>query len=229
MSYRATEFAPREFYHIYNRGNSRQAIFLDGADYRRFQDLLYLANAHDPVTVRNARKSGVYEVERGEQLVAIGAYCLMPNHFHILLTPVVDDGVSIFMHKVATGYAMYFNKRHEHTGSLFEGKFKSKHASNDEYLKYLFSYIHLNPLKLTYSDWKERVAQSDKKTDQGKALVQDLLQKGQGYYFSSYQDYVHDVRNESMILSKEFFPEYFRDASAWSKEMNEWIRYSVDE
>jgi putative transposase len=84
-------------------------------------------------------------LERGDQLVRIGAYCLMPNHFHLLLTEQEEAGISSFMQKLSTGYTMYFNKRNERTGVLFQGKYKSKHADEDRYLKYLISYIHLNP------------------------------------------------------------------------------------
>ncbi len=217
MSYREIEFAPSEFYHIYNRGNSKQDIFLDRADYQRFQDLLYLSNTIDSVSVRNARRGGVYELEKKKEFVAIGAYCLMPNHFHILLTPLVDLGVSKFMQKVSTGYAMYFNKRHERSGSLFEGKFKSKYADSDEYLKYLFSYIHLNPLKLKHLDWRTRVQYQS-----------DLLEHARNYSFSSFQDYLYDARDESLILSKDFFPDYFKTPSEWESEMASWIEYDVE-
>ncbi len=210
-------FAPREFYHVYNRGNSKQNIFLDSADYKRFQDLLYLSNATESISVRDARRNGVYDVERSDPIVAIGAYCLMPNHFHILVTPLVDSGVSIFMQKVSTGYAMYFNKRYTRTGSLFEGKFKAKHVSGDEYLKYLYAYIHLNPLKIKHIDWKDRVQKEF-----------SLLQHAGEYAYSSYQDYVRDARNESMIISKEFFPEYFTEPASWEREMSEWITYAIE-
>jgi len=215
MSFREIPFAIHEFYHLYNRGNSKQNIFLDSADYKRFQDLLFLANAVEPITLREARRVGVYETVRKEPLVAIGAYCLMPNHFHILLTPLCEGGVALFMQKISTGYAMYFNKRYQRTGGLFEGRFKSKHAFRDEYLKYLFSYIHLNPLKLKYYDWKMRIIKEDV-----------LLKEGVEYQFSSYQDYVNDIRNESMILSKELFPKYFLDKAEWEREMRNWITYS---
>ncbi len=215
MSYREVPFAHNEYYHVYNRGNSRQNIFLDNADFKRFQDLLYLANTIDSVSVRNSRRTGVYEIERGKPFVDIGAYCLMPNHFHILITPLVENGVSLFMQKISTGYVMYFNKRYQRTGALFEGKFKSRHADTDEYLKYLFSYIHLNPLKLKHLDWKNRFLHEP-----------DLIQHAREYFYSSYQDYLNDIRNETMILGKESFPEYFKDVNAWEKEMSEWIKYT---
>ena len=84
------------------------------------------------------------EIDRGETLVDIGIYCLVPNHFHLLIKEKTENGISEFVKKVATGYSMYFNKKYERTGSLFEGPFKAKRIDTDEYLKYIFSYIHLN-------------------------------------------------------------------------------------
>lgn len=145
-----------EYFHIYNRGNSKQEIFKDVNDYERFCKLLYISNSVQPFKIRDLSTDvDVYDVVRGNYLVDIEAYCLMPNHFHILMTPRVEKGVSLFMKKLATGYSMYFNQKYNRSGSLFEGKFKSRHADSDEYLKYLFSYINLNPLKLLMPDWKE--------------------------------------------------------------------------
>lgn len=217
MSNRAIKLVENEYYHIYNRGNSKQKIFLDTSDSVRFQDLLYLANTAESISIRDARRVGVYEMQQDNPLVAIGAYCLMQNHFHILLTPLVENGASEFMRKVSTGYAMYFNKKYNRRGTLYEGKFKSQHAAEDRYLKYLFSYIHLNPLKLKHLDWRERVHKSAA-----------LLKDARTYAFSSYQDYIHDTRNQSMILAKEHFPEYFNDVELLESEMLDWIQYQEE-
>ena len=83
MSMRKVSFVPEEFYHLYNRGNSRQAIFLNDVDYARFSALLYLANGTNSFEFRELASDALFDFNRGEQLVAIGAYCLMPNHFHI--------------------------------------------------------------------------------------------------------------------------------------------------
>ncbi len=72
----------------------------------------------------------------------------MPNHFHILFKQEKEQGITTFMQKLSTAYVMYYNKKYKRSGGLFEGKFKSKYAGEDRYLKYLFSYIHLNPLKI---------------------------------------------------------------------------------
>ena len=152
MSIRKATLAVSEFYHIYNRGNSRQIIFKDSEDYDRFVALLYVCNGSNRFHFHNNNgRDGFNELlsfDRGEFFVAIGAYVLMPNHFHLLLTALSENGASIFMQKLSTAYVMYFNRKYKRVGSLFEGKFRSTHVDNDVYLKYLFSYIHLNPLKI---------------------------------------------------------------------------------
>lgn len=214
---RKVSFVPGEFYHLYNRGNSRQVIYKTDADYTRFMTLLYIANGTNSLDFRRIDQEELFRSERGEQQVAIGAYCLMPNHFHILVTPLVEDGVTTFMRKLTTGYSMYFNKRHLRTGSLFEGRFKSEHADNDNYLKYLFSYIHLNPVKLIQSDWL-KVGIRDKS---------EALKYLRDYKYSSYID--NDlVRPESGILEKRKFPEYFSSYENYEGEMEEWLNFKRD-
>src|SRR5690606_36166474 len=106
--------------------------------------------------IRKKTQNSVFDFDRGKTLVEIGAYCLMPNHFHILLKSKEDDGISKFMNKLGTSYSMYFNRRYERTGILFQGRYKAKHVESDEYLKYLFSYSHLNPIKIIDPSWKDR-------------------------------------------------------------------------
>mgnify|MGYP001090052591 FL=1 len=214
MSTRKSTFVPDEFYHIYNRGNSRQTIFVTKADYERFVALLFIANGTKAVDFREINNELLYEFDRGEQQVAIGAYCLMPNHFHILATPLTENGMVTFMRKLSTGYSMYFNKKHHRTGSLFEGKFKSEYVDSDNYLKYLFSYIHLNPVKLIQSDWQQAGIKN------GAETLEYLRQ----YRYSSYADNGLS-RPESNILNRETFPEYFLDKKEYDTEMNEWLSY----
>ena len=149
MSIRKVSFALGEFYHLYNRGNSKQIIFHDEQDYKRFVGLLYVCNQEENFKSDNLGKNtDLLLIEVGKKLVSIGAWVLMPNHFHILATENIDYGISKFMQKLSTAYSMYYNKKYNRTGSLFEGKFKAQHLNKDSYLKYIFSYIHLNPIKL---------------------------------------------------------------------------------
>src|SRR3989338_7919325 len=154
---RTFSFAPGEFYHIYNRGTDKRIIFMSRSDRDRFLVLLYLANQSGPVDLKlqGSTLLEITEERTGDPLVEIVAYCLMPNHFHLLIREVEEGGISKFMQKVTTGYTMYFNKRHDRSGSLFQGRFKATHIADDRYLRYLISYIHLNPVKLIEPKWKE--------------------------------------------------------------------------
>src|SRR5665648_769365 len=106
-----------EFYHIYNRGNSKQDIFLDEQDCIIFQELLYLMNMESRITLRDAG-TNIFKYSRTTQLVSIGSYSIMPNHIHILVKQISNNGISKFMQKVSTGYAGYFNKKYKRTGGL---------------------------------------------------------------------------------------------------------------
>src|SRR3989344_6382278 len=214
MSLRKIYFAVGEYYHIYNRGNSKQNIFHDPDDYGRFLKLMFLSNGKENFNVRSIGNK-IYNFNRGKQLVDIGAYCLMPNHFHILLTQTNNGDVSKFIHKLLTGYSMYYNKKYERVGALFEGKFKSEHANNDRYLKYLFSYIHLNPVKLIDTDWKEAGIKDKRK------IIKFLEQ----FIYSSFQDYLGVKRPQKVILNTKAFPNYFSSPNQFRNEIFDWVDY----
>ena len=216
MPIRKVPLVAGEYYHIYNRGNSKQTIFYSQENYERFIMLLYLANGTATWEIRDLEHQRIFEFERGEQYVSIGAYCLMPNHFHILLTPLTDSGISHFMRKLATGYSMYFNTKYQRTGSLFEGRYKSEHAADDYYLKYLFSYIHLNPLKLFQNDWRE-IGLRD--LDSAQSFLES-------YRYSSYMDN-KIIRPEVAILNREKYPNYFATKSDLDKEMLDWLTFPL--
>ena len=198
---RTFAFALDEFYHIYNRGTEKRNIFTSRSDRDRFLALLYLANQSDPADLKLQGRTLLEIVEQrtGSPLVEIVAYCLMPNHFHLLIREIEEGGISKFMQKLTTGYTMYFNKRNERSGALFQGKFKATHVADDRYLRYLISYIHLNPVKLIEPKWKE-TGISDK------AHAEHYLES---YAPSSYLDYLGKKRPEGVILTRETLPEYF--------------------
>lgn len=213
---RKFRFAQGEYYHIYNRGNNKSKIFLSAdADQKRFQKLLYVCNGQNPVVYKTIQGRPLGKIERGETLVDIGAYCLMPNHFHILIREKTEGGIAKFMGKLATGYSMYFNKKNTRTGALFEGKFKAKYVDSDEYLKYLFAYIHLNPVKITDPKWK----------DDGIVDRTGAKQFLDAYLYSSYIDYAVGPRIEALILEKSAFPDYFSNIVEFSKFVDEWLDY----
>lgn len=214
MSIRKVKFIPGEYYHIYNRGNSKQKIFLDKEDCDHFVKLLYLCNSIKSITYRDISKN-TYDFDREETLVFIGAYCLMPNHFHFLVKGKTEDGISKFMQKFSTAYSMYFNKKYKRTGGLFEEKFKSQHIGIDRHLKYIFSYIHLNPIKLVEPKWKET----------GIKNIQNALKYLRAYQHSSYTDYLSENRLRLKILDKREFPKYFPSKDSFEEEILDWLKY----
>lgn len=219
MSERKIAFSEGEFYHVYNRGNSKQVIFQTNEDYSRFVRLMYLSNSDTPFKIEYLQRSE-FLFQQGDPLVAIGAYCLMPNHFHILVTPLVQDGLSKYMQKLATGYSMFYNSKYDRTGALYEGKFKARWVDSDIYLKHLFSYIHLNPVKLIDPTWKDQGIK-----DAEKAF--DFVVK---YKHSSLQDYFEQalpVRKESEILNKAVFPEYFTSSIDIKRELFDWLNFDL--
>lgn len=213
-------FSVGEFYHVYNRGVEKRDIFIDKKDWARFHRLLYLANSSQSFEFREIESQAVETIERGNPLVAIGAYVLMPNHFHILVKEITQSGLSTFMRKLATGYSMYFNKKHERVGPLFQGRFKAEHVSQDEHLKYLYAYIHLNPVKLIEPKWQ----------DIGIKNKDRVLKFIEQYHYSSYEDYGNAnylprtvLRQESKILTKEEFPEYFSGTHDFETYIHDWL------
>ena len=227
MSIRKVPLVCGEYYHIYNRGNSKQKIFLDDRDRERFLKLLYLCNSKQRIDFNNdivKRKINAWDFEKGEAIVDIGAWVLMPNHFHLYITPKKnalrssdssdENAISYFMHRVLTAYSKYFNAKYQRTGSLFEGKFKSVHVENEVQAKYLFSYIHLNPIKLINSKWKEEGIRDKKKA----------INFLDSYKWSSYLDYLEVIRPENKIIDRVDFLNYFETKNDFQKEIFDWIK-----
>lgn len=157
MAMRKTPFAIDEWYHCYSRGVDKRITFEDEHDYRRFLEQLYLANTgtplrRDDIGIRDFEE--ILKLPRDGALVAIGAFCLMPNHFHLVLKEITEGGVTAFMQKLGTAYTMYFNGRYERTGSLFVRPFRSRHIDTDRYLQHLINYLHCNPAELYEPRWK---------------------------------------------------------------------------
>ncbi|MFA6006710.1 MAG: transposase [Candidatus Paceibacterota bacterium] len=147
------EFAEEEYYHVYNRGVEKRSIVVDEKDSARFIQSLIQFNSLKPIgsifeNTYEYKKIGSETskelTKKNEALVEIIAYCLNPNHFHMILSPVVEDGISKFMHRLGTGYTKYFNKRHKRSGSLFQGLFKAKHLEDNDYLLHVSAYVNLN-------------------------------------------------------------------------------------
>ena len=147
MANRKSSFAVGEHYHIYNRGVDKRITFTDEYDIRRFFQSMVEFNTVKPIGSlyeNSFLQLGGETPKLGEKLVNIIAYCLNPNHFHLILEQLVEGGISEFMKRLGGGYTGYFNKKYTRSGSLFQGVFKDVHIDTNEYLLHVSSYVNLN-------------------------------------------------------------------------------------
>jgi putative transposase len=147
-----------EWYHCFTRGIDKRPTFKERSDYDRFLQQMHLSNTPKSLhrsNMRNHSLQTILQLPLTNRYVAIGAFCLMPNHFHLILKPLREKGISAFMQKLGTAYTMYFNIKYERTGGLFVSPFKSKHLGDDRYFQYAIQYLHCNPAEIYEPKWKE--------------------------------------------------------------------------
>lgn len=188
-----------EIFHVLNRGVDKRHVVACDADRYRFLQGLYLYNDKnwlDKNTKRLTKKPELF-VNR-ELLVHIHAFCLMDNHYHILLSPIDDDmaNLSAFMRKLNMGYSKYFNEKYERSGALWQGKYKKIHIQKDPHFMYIPYYIHLNPLDKKFPEWRD-----------GSVFdIEAALNYLSKYKWSSYLDY-NDIKNYPSIIYRDLLTE----------------------
>lgn len=183
------------YHHLYNRGAHKALVFHDKFDYERMLKLLYIANCSQPFVLRDFGDSNIFEIERKDRLVNIVAYCLMPNHFHIALAQ--DEQrchlcITKFMRKLCTAYAVYYNLKYAHSGTIWQGACKNKSSPDPLYLDTLISYIHLNPFTSSQDDSQGSVK---------KEFLEEAWEHCRNYEYSSLKDYSGENRSQSAIIS----------------------------
>ena len=217
---RIVKIAPGEYYHICNRAVNKQTIFHDTRDYFRFLFLiLYFQSpivfqqlgrlVKDFVLSRALDIKGEVVKKRKIELVA---FCIMPNHFHLIVKELEEAGIATHMQRVLTAYSKYYNTKYEKSGHVFQGPYRAIHISDDPQLKYLSAYIHRNPRELV--GWLNKV---DK------------------YQWSSYQDYIGENRWGDLLVpdivlgqfkNKERYHEFVKMSTA--KLLEEELEHLAD-
>lgn len=154
MPCRKIQLATDEIYHVFNRGVDRQVIFKEDKDRQRAIDLINYYRFEKP-NLRFSYFSRLIPVMKNrfwdnlektsQYLVEIISHCLMPNHFHLLLKQLKENGISIFMANLENAYSRFFNIKYKRVGHLFESVFKSVRMENNDQLLHVNRYIHLNP------------------------------------------------------------------------------------
>lgn len=199
-------------YHIYNRGVEKRKIFLEDRDYKRFIRNLIIFN--DIKAVTNIEHKNIEQIAiNREFLVDVLAFCLMPNHFHLLLRQVTENGITKFMRKIGTGYANYFNVKYARVGALFQGKFKSVLIDNESQFIYIPHYIHLNPIDLIMPEWREKNLSKPR-------LAMNFLNS---YKWSSYSDYTGKPRF-TLVINKDILGEYFSGTEGYYNDLESFIK-----
>jgi putative transposase len=146
---RIKQYAPDSYYHVYNRGVNKKVIFNTPKDYAVFLNIL---KRHLGSEVQKDSSGRPYD-KFGDSIELL-AFCLMPNHFHMYVYQSEDDrAIELFMRKVITAYVMYYNRKHNRIGPLFQDRYKASLIDNEAYFQHISRYIHRNPMNYRDYEW----------------------------------------------------------------------------
>jgi len=215
----------QNFYHTLNRGVDKRDIFLDKQDYLRFIHDLYELNNEDRVETTsrifkadpNITKSA--DRKKRKIIVDVLAFCLMPNHYHLLLSPRIKNGIPLFMQKINMGYSKYFNQKYEREGTLFQGRYKNILITDNTHFLHLPFYIHFNPLDLSHPKWRDNKISNPKKA----------LEFLESYRWSSHLDYL-GIKNFPSVLNMKHLAEIFESNKDYQKLVENYLKdIQIDE
>ncbi len=215
MPIRTTPLVTDHYYHVFNRGVEKRATFTHINEYERF--LLTLTyykyvDTHPKLSkflqqsTADRKRQLANKQQSVDKLVEIISYCLMPNHFHLLLKQNTANGISTYMKLVQNSYTKYFNTRHDNrVGSLFQGQFKAIHIEDEEQLLHVSRYIHLNPFT---------------------SAVVKTIKECHAYPWSSCHEFIHNVDN---ICTKQIVMEQFSgDTDQYTSFLNDQANYQKE-
>jgi putative transposase len=208
-------------FHVLNRGVDKRNIFIDEQDYFRFIHDLFEFNDENPVNStfyifkesNDVSKRNDIIRKKRKLLVNIFTFCLMPNHYHLLLQPRTENSISKFIHKLNMGYSQYFNKKYERKGTLFEGKYKSISVKNESHFIHLPYYIHLNPLDLVVPEWRNGELKN----------YREAIKFLENYRWSSFLDYI-GKKNFPSVIQKNFLSQFWEGENEYKKSIFKWLK-----
>jgi len=228
------DFITSRFYHIFNEGVDNRKIFCDQNDRIRFIRNLYDFNNTNPVVEfsrrdkkkEESKKVGSRTFDRINirfkkanntlDLLNLYAFLLMQDHYHLLVEQLKDNGITLFMRKINTGYTKSFNKKYNRHGHLFQGSFKSTDIDDNICFGFLICYIHSKPLSLWRSGWEsKRLTNLD---------INEALKFLEKYQWSSHLEYI-GKRKFSSIISKEFLLDFFDGTKGYKEFFINWLKH----
>ncbi|MEX2029118.1 MAG: transposase [Candidatus Paceibacterota bacterium] len=183
--------------HIYNRGNNKEKIFHDKQDYKAFLFRMGLALGFTPEELNKDKNfalpySRIRITGATKNSFKLHAFCLMPNHFHLLIEQCSDISISKLISKVCSSYSKYLNNKYNRVGHVFQDCFKAVLVENNPQLMWVSSYIHMNAVK-------DKIAKHPSK-----------------YVWSSYNDYVE--KRNLPIINKELLLGTYGDIENFIKQ-----------
>ena len=212
-----------EIYHIFNRGVNFQPIFRNKWDYNRALEVLKFYLVEKPalrygkflLLPQKERKSILINLQKQVKLVDIICYCLMPNHFHLLIKQNKDNGISSFMRNFQISYTRYYNERSKRIGPLLQGQFKAVRMETEEQLLHVSRYIHLNPFS---------------------SFVVKQLKDSEVYPWSSYGEYLGqrttEICQKSLIFSiikfSGKYKEFVSDQADYQRKLDQIKHLTLD-
>lgn len=237
MVYQRPQLVNDEFYHIVSRTVGDTTVFDDEKDFYRGIFSIYEFNTLKPVTIREKRRirrqfkkknnyrrptSVIYAgsseewIDERDRLVDVLAFSFMPNHLHLILKQLKDNGITEFMKKVNGGYAKYFNEKYERMGHLFN-KFRAVHIKDDDQFRKIFVYVHTNLISLIEPGWKEKGIKNPDK-------VIKFLENNKRH---SYMDYL-GKKAFSSVTQRDFLLELMDGIKGCKSGVDDWIKHKND-
>ena len=210
------------FFHLLNRGVEKRTIFSTNADYMRFVHNLHDFNDKHNVAQsyyirrkQDFKENEIVGSQEKEKIIDVLCWALMPNHPHIFVYERKEKNAGEFSRKVFGGYTMYFNEQNKRSGVLFQGKTKILRVVDDAHFLYLPFYIHLNPLDLFQSNWKE----------DGIKDINGAIKFLEEYRWLNLRDIISEGEGEFAHLTnkKLFFEMFHTDEKKYRKEFREWV------
>lgn len=231
MPRRHRQYKINGIYHVYNRGIDKRDIFLESHDYLRMLNNLFVFNDkqykdnkfnnsyHFDASVKNGKVAAIKKInqkDNRELFVDVLAFCLMPNHFHLLLRPKDENGVQRFMQKLGGGYSTYFNQKYNRSGSLFQGRYKCVSIDDEKHFDWISHYIHANPLDLEMPEWREGKLNN----------LSEAMNYLNSFRWSSHGFYSGNKKYED-IVQEDFLKENIGFGDSYIKNFKNWLSIRV--
>lgn len=234
MKIQRPQLINNELYHTVIRAVGDMVVFSEEDDFYRGIFSIYEFNTIEPIIIRERRRlreqfkkdNKIYRCptsaslnlwpDNRSKIVEVLAFSFMPNHLHLILRQLKDNGITDFMKKVGGGYAKYFNEKYNRKGHLFS-RFRAVHIKTDEQLRNVFAYVHTNLISLIEPGWKEKGIKNLEK-------VKEFLRDNKRH---SYPDYL-GKKNFPSVTQREFFLEFLGGAEGCRAEVDNWVMYKKE-